>query len=445
MAQIREAPAAPPSDVVQTTGRRLRLPRTFAALRNRDYRLLWLGTLGSFTAMQMQQVARGYLAYDLSGSAAVLGVVGLSFGLPQLIFSLFGGVIADRVKKRNLLLVTQICTGLVALATAVLVATDIITIWQLIVLGVLQGTIFSFNMPARQAFLADLVGPPEMMNAIALNNAGMNVTRIFGPALAGFLISVPFVGLSNVFYFMAACYLLPVLTLFQIRPRYAGGGRPKAPMVQEFVGGLKYIAGHELLGMLLLLGLMPIILGFPYQMLLPVFASSEVHNVGARGLGLMSAFTGVGALIGALVVATATGVRRRGRLQLFAGAGFGVSLLIFGLAPTFPLALLALAAVGFTGSVYQSLNSTLIMTSTEPAYYGRVMSVNMMGFSLMPIAALPIGVIADRLGAPQTIALCGLAVTLFIVGVATFVRSYRRIEVEVPAQPHGGRPMPSGS
>jgi len=443
MARISEVGRPPATEAVPAEARGLRVPRTFAALRNRDYRLLWLGTLGSFTAMQMQQVARGYLAFELSGSAAVLGVVGLSFGLPQLIFSLFGGVLADRVKKRNLLLVTQVATGLVALATAILVATGLITIWQLIVLGVAQGTIFSFNMPTRQAFLADLVGPPEMMNAVALNNAGMNVTRIFGPALAGLLISVPFVGLSNVFFFMAACYLLPVLTLLQIRPRYAAGERTKAPMLQEFTGGLRYIFRHEVLGMLLLLGLVPIILGFPYQMLLPVFASDEVLNVGARGLGMMSAFTGVGALAGALVVATATGMRRRGRLQLAAGAAFGVSLFAFGMSPSFTLALLTLAAVGFSGSVYQSLNSTLIMTSSEPAYYGRVMSVNMMGFSLMPIAALPMGIIADRLGAPHTVAICGLAVTLFVIGVATFVRSYRQIEVAAPAEPRSPRAMPS--
>ncbi|MGH2583499.1 MAG: MFS transporter [Dehalococcoidia bacterium] len=439
MARVSEASHLPAAEAEPAEVRTLRMPRTFAALRNRDYRLLWLGTLGSFTAMQMQQVARGYLAFELSGSAAVLGVVGLSFGLPQLIFSLFGGVLADRVKKRNLLLVTQVATGLVALATAILVGTGLITIWQLIVLGVAQGTIFSFNMPTRQAFLAELVGPQEMMNAVALNNAGMNVTRIFGPALAGFLISVPFVGLSNVFYFMAACYLLPVLTLLQIQPRYAAGERTKAPMLQEFTGGLKYIFRHEVLGMLLLLGLVPIILGFPYQMLLPVFASDEVLNVGARGLGLMSAFTGVGALIGALMVATATGVRRRGRLQLAAGAAFGVSLFAFGMSPGFPTALLALAAVGFSGSVYQSLNSTLIMTSSEPAYYGRVMSVSMMGFSLMPIAALPMGIIADHLGAPHTVAICGLAVTLFVLGVATFVRSYRQIEVATPTEPRSPR------
>src|SRR5215211_5461171 len=328
MAQISEASPAPSGESVPA--RRQRLPRTFAALSNRDYRLLWLGTLGSFTAMQMQQVARGYLAYELSGSAAVLGVVGLSSGLPMLVFSLFGGVIADRVAKRNLLLVTQAATGLVALATAVLVATDLITIWQLILLGVLQGVVFAFNMPARQAILAELVAPAEMMNAMALNNAGMNVTRIFGPALAGFLIAVPFVGPANVFYVMAACYQLAVLMLLRIRPRYAGSGRPRAPMLQEFAAGLRYIAQHEVLGMLLVLGLVPIILGFPYQMLLPVFASEAVFDVGARGLGLMSAVTGAGALVGALVVATATGVRRRGRWQLAAGAAFGLGLLGFG-------------------------------------------------------------------------------------------------------------------
>lgn len=429
----RLEPATAESGETEGPARRgVRMPRTFAALHNRDYRLLWLGTLGSFTAMQMQQVARGYLAYHLSGSAAVLGVVGLSAGLPQLIFSLFGGVIADRVKKRNLLLVTQTLTGLVALATALLVATDLITIPQLIFLGVLQGTIFSFNMPARQAFLAELVGPAEMMNAVALNNAGMNFTRIFGPALAGFMISVPVIGLAKVFFFMAACYLLPVAMLLQIRPKFVGAVRSKAPMLQEFMEGMRYIYRHEVLGMLLLLGLVPIILGFPYQMMLPVFASEEVFGVGARGLGLMSAFAGMGALVGALTVASATGVRRRGRLQLMTGAGFGLSLLVFGASPSFPLALLALAAVGFTGSVYQSLNSTLIMTSSAPAYYGRVMSVNMMGFSLMPIASLPMGIIADHAGAPRTILISGLLVTLFVTCVATFVRSYRRIESPAP-------------
>jgi MFS family permease len=433
MASIGEADPARADD--GASARRARLPRTFAALQNRDYRLLWLGTLGSFTAMQMQQVARGYLAYELSGSAAVLGVVGLAGGLPMLVFSLFGGVIADRVAKRNLLLVTQVSTGLVALATAVLVATGLITIWQLILLGVLQGVVFSFNMPARQAILAELVSPPEMMNAMALNNAGMNVTRIFGPALAGFLIAVPFVGLANVFFLMAACYLLPVMMLLQIRPRYAGNVRAKAPMLQEFTAGLRYIARHEVLGMLLVLGLVPIILGFPYQMLLPVFASDAVFGTGARGLGLLSAAAGIGALAGALGIASVTGIRGRGRLQLAAGAGFGLSLLGFGMAPSFPLALLALGLVGFTGSVYQSLNSTLIMTSSEPAYHGRVMSVNLMGFSLMPVAALPMGLVADRFGAPHTVAICGLAVALFVVGVATFVRSYRQIEPAPPTVP----------
>jgi predicted MFS family arabinose efflux permease len=195
---------------------------------------------------------------------------------------------------------------------------------------------------------------------------------------------------------------------------------------------MRYISRHEVLGMLLLLGLVPIILGFPYQMLLPVFASDAVFAVGARGLGVMSAVTGVGALTGALLVASVTERPGRGRMQLAMGAAFGVSLLGFGLAPTFPLALVALAALGFTGSVYQSLNSTLIMASSAPAYHGRVMSVNMMGFSLMPVAALPMGLVADHLGAPHTVAVCGVAVAVFVVGVATLVPRYRRLEAPAP-------------
>lgn len=195
--------------------------------------------------------------------------------------------------------------------------------------------------------------------------------------------------------------------------------------------------------MLLALGFIPIILGFPYQTLLPVFAGEKVWNVGGGGLGLMSSATGAGALIGALVVASLTNVRRRGQLQLATGALFGVSLLGLGLAPSFIFALFSLMIVGFAGSTYQSLNSTLIMASTDPDYYGRVMSVNQIGFSLMPIASLPTGAIADQIGAPQTVAGAGVLVTLFVTAVATLLPSYRRLELDAPAEVgHGGRGGP---
>jgi predicted MFS family arabinose efflux permease len=430
---------SPPSPAEPAKGteprRRFGLPRTFAALSNRDYRLLWIGTLGSFTAMQMQIVARGYLAYALTGSAVALGVVSLARGLPQMIFTLFGGVVADRVKKRNLLLVTQSLTGFMMLVTAVLVSTGTITIWQLVVLGFLEGSIFAFNMPTRQAFLPELVEQKDLMNAIALNNAGMNFTRIFGPALAGAMITIPFIGLERVFYFMAACYLLPVLMIFQMRPRFTGAGRKKAPMLEEFRGGIRYIARHEVLGMLLIIGLVPIMIGFTYQTLLPVFASDRVLNVGASGLGLMSTCVGAGALVGSLAVATMAGnLRRRGLFQLITGAAFGLSLVFFALSSHFYLALLALTLVGLSGSIYQSLNSTLLMSYADPQYYGRVMSVNMLGFSLTMIMPLPIGVVVDVIGAPLTVAINGALITAFVLAIGLLVKSYRRLEAAPTAE-----------
>lgn len=414
---------------------RFGLPRTFAALENRDYRLLWIGTLGSFTAMQMSMISRGYLTYDLTGSATLLGVVTFARALPQFIFTLFAGVLADRLPKRNLLLVTQTLTGLSMLVTAVLVHAGLITVWQLIVLGFVEGSIFAFNMPTRQAILPELVGPKNLMNAVALNNAGMNFTQVFGPALAGFLISWEAVGLSRVFYFMAACYLLPVFMITQIKPVYAGAGRKKAPMIEELRGGLSYIKNHETLGLLLVIGLVPILIGFSYQSLLPVFASEEVLNVGASGLGLMSAAVGIGALAGSLFIASYADFKRRGLAQIAMGAAWGVSLMLFGLSGNFHIALGMLLFVGFTASAYRSLNNTIVTISTDQQFYGRVMSVQMLGFSMSMLTPLPVGVIVDRIGAPATIAINGAVITLFLLYVATFVGSFRRIEMPTEAQP----------
>jgi MFS family permease len=422
--------ATPPAGPVRIAGR-IPVPRTFAALANDDFRQLWTGTLGSFLAMQMQMVARGYLVYKLTGSATLLGLVILSRGLPQLLFTLWGGVLADRVSKRNLLLVTQSATGLVALTTAVLVSTNQITIWQLVVLGLLEGAIFSFNMPSRQAFIVELVPQQDMMNALALNTAGMNFTRIFGPSLAGLLITVPFIGLEKVFFFVAACYLLPFVMLLRIKPKFAAATKKRrGSMVQELTGGLRYIARHEVLAMLLLLGFIPIILGFPYQMLLPVFAGPKVHDVGASGLGLMSTFAGLGALVGALGVASITDLRRRGLAQILTGVGFGVSLMFFALAPSFHFALAALLFTGFAGSVYQSLNTTLITMKSDKEYLGRVMSVNQLGFSMTMLAPLPVGIVVDHFGAPTTIAAAGGLIVLCLAFVGMFVSSYRRVEAD---------------
>jgi len=430
---IERVPAVAP-DAAEARARGLKLPRTFAALANYDYRMLWIGTLGSSMAMNMNMIARGYLAYQLSGSAAILGAVSLARALPQVVFTLFGGVFADRVNKRRLMLYTQSTSGLILLSTAMLVHSGLITIWLLVLLGFLEGSIFAFNMPARQALVPELVEPKDVMNAVALSNASMNATSIIGPSLAGLLISLPFIGLTYVFYFMAACYIIPVFMITQITPRFVGRARKHGSVLQEFRGGLSYVFHHDVLAMLLLIGFVPVILGFSYQSLLPVFASSSVLNVGASGLGLMSTFAGIGGLTGSLFVASYTRARRRGLMQLVTGASFGIFLALFALSPNFYVALGALLFVGFTASVYRSLNSTMLTMLCEPEYYGRVMSLNMLGFTTSMLMPLPIGLVVDRVGPQPTIAVVGLIIALFVFAIATFAKSYRRLEMDVTAE-----------
>ena len=402
---------------------------TFAALGVRDYRVMWLGMLAAFTAMQMQMIAQGYLAYELTGSATVLGLVGMASGLPQLVLGLAGGVLADRVPKRRLLTLTQTSTGVIALVTALLVHSGRIEVWHLYVLGAAQGCVFAFNMPARQAFIPQLVGQQHLMNAVALNNAGMNFTRIFGPALAGMLIASPFFGLSGVFYLIAACYVVVVTSICLISvpgvplPRE----RPSSPLA-DLREGVRYILRDGNLLMLLALAAAVTCLGMPYQTFLPVFAGPKVLDIGATGLGLMSGAVGIGALAGSLAVASLAGMKRRALVQLVMGGGFGLSLVLFGLTRSPLLALAILAAVGLTANFFMSLNNTMLMSRTEPRYYGRVMSVYMLSWSMMPLASVPLGRAADVIGAPTTTSLAGAAIAFIILGVALLAPRYRRSE-----------------
>jgi MFS family permease len=407
---------------------------TFAALGVRDYRVLWLGMLAAFTAMQMQMIAQGFLAYKLTGSATVLGLVGFSSGLPQLCLGLFGGVVADRVPKRRLLTITQSCTGVIALITALLVSTGNIQVWHLFALGVAQGTVFAFNMPARQAWIPQIVGEQHLMNAVALNNAGMNFTRIFGPALAGALIGVPGVGLGGVFYMIAGCYVLVVASIAAISvPGLPMKRERRSSPLADLREGVSYVWADSYLRTLLLLAFVVTCLGMPYQTFLPVFAGEDVLNIGSTGLGLMSAAVGAGALAGSLVVASAGNMQRRSLVQLVMGAGFGVSLVLFGLMSVPVAAIAVLALVGLTANFFMSLNSTMLMSRSEPRFYGRVMSVYMLSWSAMPLASVPLGRAADTIGAPHTVAFAGAAIAIVVTAVGILATSYRRSGATVPA------------
>lgn len=397
--------------------RRVTSIRTFQALENEAFRTLWFGMLASYMSMQMSNIARGYLAFNISGSATALGLVTMSRGLPQLFLSPFGGVAADRMDKRKLLVLTQGAMGVLGVVTAVLVLTNLIAIWQLVVIGLLEGTVWAFNMPARQSIVPELVGDESLMNAMALNNSGMNFMRIAGPALAGFLISTPGFGLGGVFLLVAIGYAGFVFGLTRLPRTRNVARRPAGSVLAQMASGFGYARRNRALLMLLVMAFVPIIFGMSYQTLLPVF-QERVLNVGASQLGLLYAFTGVGALAGSLTLASMSAIRRKELLQIGFGVAFGGALVLFALTSNFVLALAFILLVGLFGNAYTALNSTLIMTSSDREYHGRVMSIYMMTWSLSPLASLPIGALVDAYGAQLVVAVFGLIVVGMILALS---------------------------
>ncbi len=410
------------------------LSRTFEALEARDFRLLWLGIVASFMAMMMQQVARGYLAYELSGSGTVLGLVSLAWGLPQLVLSPFGGVAADRFSKRNLLIGSQAFMGFTTLVNAVLISLSVIEVWHLVALGLCQGAVFAFNMPARQALVYTLAGPERVANAVAVSNAGMNLTRIAGPALAGVLIGIPAMGTAGCFYLMSGAYLVALAMLFQLPPGASAPGKSRGPVLEEIMAGVRYIRGNSPLMTLLVSAFVVILVAMPYQTLIPLFAL-RVFTVGPEGLGLLNAVSGLGALAGSLAVAYFSASRGMRTAQIVLGTCFGLTLVLFALAPWFWLAAAAMFLVGAVGNSYLSLNSTFIMTGSEKAMHGRVMSVYLMTWGLMPVTTMPMSVLADAFGAPTTVAAAGALTALIVLALNN--RALLAVAQRAPITPAG--------
>jgi MFS family permease len=431
----------------------------FDALSIPAYRYLIASLFFSFFGMQMQQVGRGLVAYEIGGTSGAIAIVSLGVGLPMLVFSLIGGAVADRIEKRFMIMATQGAMAILAVALAVLIETDRISLLLLFLTGVIQGVVFSFSGPARQAFIPEVVGETRIMNAIALNQSVMNLSRIGGPALAGALVAVPWIDIEGLFYLQAAMNVLALLAIFFLppsqesstgaftgeeaaeRPFRRYGRRPGESMWAGLKEGLRYVKASPILTTLLVMGLVPSLIGLSYITFLPVFAK-DVYGDGigrnAGALGVMMTMSGVGALAGSLTVASLSDFPHKAMLQLAIGVGYGLSLLFFGLQSGLLMGLVGLVLVGFMSSFFQALNSTLIMGASDRRYHGRVMSINMMTFGLMPVGTLPIGFLADVIGeatvGPWTLdgiqvaqALAGGLIVLFIVVMTLRNPEYRKL------------------
>lgn len=387
-----------------------KLTRAFAALTLPKFRTLWLGMFFSLAAMQTELVARSWLAYDISDSAFMLGLVAMARSIPQVALSPIAGVAADRYDRRNVLLASQSAMMALALINAVLVHLGVIEIWHLFALGLFQGIAFPFTMPTRTAFMSVLVGKEHMANALALDSTGRNLNMIGAPAIAGVLIAWnPVIA----FYVIAIFYGLAVLTLVRL-PSGSRGNAAAGGAIEQMLFGFRYILGSRMLSMFILLSIVPILVGMPFQQLLPVF-QKDVLDVGAEALGVMYTMVGIGALLGSLGAAYFSNSPNMGKAQAICGLGFGLSLTAFALSPVYVVALFFLLLVGLTSQTYMTINRSLLMLNTDPNLYGRVMSVYVMQWYLNPVVLVPLGALADSIGVDITIAICGGVIALFIL------------------------------
>jgi len=384
--------------------------RTFSSLRYRDFRLLWFGTLFSSSGQWIQQVSVGWLTYELTGSPFLLGFVNGLRSVPLLVLGPFGGVAADRLDRKRLMLSTQLFLMAVTAIFATVVFTGYANVWTIVVFSLLTGVAWAFNMPVRQSVVPNLVPRSALMNALALNSAGFNVTRIVGPSLAGVLIAG--IGIAGNFYLQALAYVGVASMVWRMQiPPHATTTTQASSVRQNLAEGARYVWGHPTLRAQMTLALVPVVVALPYISLMPVFAKDVLH-LGPGGFGLLMAAPGLGAVIGTLTIATLGDVRRKGLLLFGSLIALGASLVLFSQSQSFPLSLFLLVLVGAFQMSYMTTNQTLLQVTTPDALRGRVMGIYMLNQGMLPLGSLLAGTLAALWSAPLAVALMGGAVLL---------------------------------
>jgi MFS family permease len=402
-----------------------RFPPIFRALRHRNYRLFFIGQLISLTGTWMQSVAQGWLVLRLSNSPAMLGLVAAAASLPVLLLSLPAGALADRVSKRRLLLVSQVVAMALAVVLAWLTLTERIEVWHVVALATMLGVVTAFEGPARQAFTVEMVGREDLLNAIALNSSIFNAARTVGPAVAGVVVAL--IGEGPAFALNAASFVFVIASLLLMRlpPFRPPSGVQRRGQLRE---GLRYIQNEPRVRALLMQAAAISFFCFTYIPLLPVFARDILH-VGARGLGMLSAASGLGALTAALILAQFGDAVPRGRLVRLAALLQPGLLIAFSASRWLPLALLLIGMVGWAGVTTMALTNTLIQSIVPDGLRGRVMSVfTLLLMGLSPMSGMLAGGVAQVVGSvPLVVAGSALAGWLIVATIAVrapFLRTF---------------------
>src|SRR5947209_5258619 len=396
------------------------------ALSHRSYKLFFSGQSISLIGTWMTRIATSWLVYRLTGSALLLGVVGFSGQIPSFLLAPFAGVLVDRWSRHRLLVATQVLSLLQSLALAVLTLTGIIKIWHVIVLSIFQGLINAFDMPARAAFVVEMVERDEdLSNAIALNSSMVNAARLLGPSIGGVIIAA--VGEGWCFMIDAISYVAVIasLLLMKITTRVTERIR-EAKMLRQLNEGWKYASRFAPIRNILLLLALVSLVGMPYTVLMPVFAN-DILKGGPSTLGLLMAASGVGALAGALLLAARRSVLGLGKFIPLTAAAFGAGLIAFSFSRVLWLSLVLMIVTGLGFMVQMAASNTVLQTIVEEDKRGRVMSFYTMAFmGTAPFGSLLAGSVAERIGAPYTLLFGGLGCILGAVWFATSLPALRR-------------------
>src|SRR6201987_2079226 len=387
----------------------------------------------------MQSVAQSWLVYRLTRSSLLLGSVGFASQIPVFLVAPLGGIVADRHNRHRVVIATQIASMLLAFVLAFLTLADLVRVWQIFVLAALLGVVNAFDIPGRQAFLVDMVGKEDLMNAIALNSSMFNGARVVGPAVAGVLVAK--LGEGWCFFANGVSYIAVIIGLLLMKVNAAPRVSAQTSPFEHILEGFRFVnRTAPIRALLLLLGVVSVT-GMPYVVLMPIFAARILHSggqelasligsrdLGAVRLGVLMGASGIGALLGALTLALRSGVKGLGRWVTVCCAGFGGSLMMFAVSRSFWISVLLLLPVGYFIMLQMASSNTLIQVMVPDELRGRTMAVySMMFMGMAPVGALLGGALSDRLGAPLTVAIGGLA---SLLGAWWFAAQLPKIRVE---------------
>ncbi|MGC1105404.1 MAG: MFS transporter [Candidatus Acidiferrales bacterium] len=397
----------------------------FRALQYRNFQLFFGGQLISLIGTWMDNVAEAWLVYRLTGSSLLLGTVAFAGQIPVFLLAPLGGMAADRLNRRSIVIATQTSSMVLAGILAALTISGRVKVWEVIALASLMGVVNAFDIPARQAFLVEMVGREDLMNAIALNSSMFNGARVIGPAIAGILVAS--IGEGWCFFANSVSYTAVIAGLLLMKINRRAVQAPVASALEHIAEGFRFVRHTmPIFALLLLLGLVSLV-AMPYSVLMPIFAARILHG-DARTLGMLMGATGVGALTGALVLASRTGLKGLGSWVAFSCVGFGAALILFSFSHWYLVSVAFLVPVGFFMMVQMASSNTLIQAMVPDRLRGRTMAVySMMFMGMAPLGSLLAGALGNRIGAQWTVALGGFGA---IIGGFIFARQLPRLRVE---------------